>query len=102
MDQEEANNLKKEISDSIDELGREEVVVISPDSKDILTEGYQVKIEKHLETERILCVKSIAEKHGLATTRELTKLSIIIYRPAGTRIFKKKERLTESKTNRPS
>lgn len=92
MDRVEADNLRKEISDSVDELDEEEVVVIPPDSKDILSEGYQVKIEKHLETERMLCVKSIAEKHGLATTRELRKLSMIIYRPAGNKIFQKKSK----------
>ena len=87
MRKDEAESLLREIRSKCSELNEQTAIVLPPGPSDTLSHGYQLKIQANLSGEAALCIKSVAQKKGLATTREPLNQTLIIYSPIGAKIL---------------
>ncbi len=80
MDIKQATDLLKEILDNCPILNNSTISLMSPDSSDIPSKGYQMHIKNPVPDEEALCcLRNIAEKHNIALRQE-EKL-LLIYKP---------------------
>ena len=79
MRRDEAVNLLKELSDKCVCLAPYAIMLMPPDSDDVLAKGYQLHIKADLNHEDLSCMIPHVEKQGLKLKQD--KDLLIIYKP---------------------
>jgi hypothetical protein len=81
LNRQEAINLLKEVQQTCDIFGEQGVMLMPPDSDDVLSHGYQLHIKAPLGNEHLECIKPIVQKYNLNMNYEPAKELLVIYRP---------------------
>jgi hypothetical protein len=81
LNRQEAVSLLKEVYQACDSFGEQGVMLMPPDSDDVLSHGYQLHIKAPLGNEHLECIKPIAQKYGLNMTYEPVKQLLVVCRP---------------------
>jgi hypothetical protein len=78
---EEATALLKEIISVCDGLAETAVILMPPNTDDVLSHGYQLHIKTQTVQQTLPCVKPLILKHNLAIADDTDKGLMVIYRP---------------------
>jgi hypothetical protein len=81
LDRQEATSLLKEVIQVCGDLGEQVVMLMPPDSDDVLSHGYKLHIKAPLGDEHLECIKPLVQEHKLAMAYEPEKELLIIYTP---------------------
>lgn len=85
MKREEATQLLKEVVLLCDGLNEQGIMLMPPNSNNVLSHGYQLHIKTVSSSEVVECLRPVVEKHKLALSNEPEKQLLIIYRPLKTK-----------------
>jgi hypothetical protein len=80
VNRQEAVNLLKEISDKCPAIAIYSIALMPPDSDDVLSHGFQIRIWGDIGQE-ISCLNPILEKSHLGVKALQEKKIVVIYRP---------------------
>lgn len=81
MNREEATSLLRDIISVCDSIGEQGIMLMPPNTDDILSHGYQLHIKTVISEPDLNCIKPLVEKHNLAIVNEPNKNLLVIYRP---------------------
>jgi hypothetical protein len=79
LKRDEATSLLKEINEICDGINEQAIMLMPPNSDDVLSHGYQLHIK--LPAGNLGCIRPLIKKHGLAMAEEPEKNLLVIYRP---------------------
>jgi len=81
LNRDEAVSLLKELIFACDGIGEEGVMLMPPNSGDVLSHGYQLHIKESLWNEYSDCIEPLVKKHELALAHEHEKQLLVVYKP---------------------
>jgi hypothetical protein len=81
VNRQEATRLLKEVLRVCGDMPADAVMLMPPNSNNVLSHGYQLHIKANLGNEHLECVKPLVQKNKLNMNYEPEHSLLVIYRP---------------------